>query len=114
MKIAIVGSRNYPRLSDVNEAVKLLPKDCIVLSGGARGVDNEAERCATRRGLEVVIYRPKYAEHGRMAPLIRNDIIAKECDEMIAFWDGKSRGTLHVMNRAKALGKTVRLFEATK
>lgn len=57
MKIAIVGSRNWPDVSIVRRYVDCLPADTVVVSGGARGVDLAAEGQARRCGLEVASYR---------------------------------------------------------
>lgn len=61
MKVAIVGSREFPNLIQVHEFVaKLAAKhpDAIVVSGGARGVDRAAEDAAHRLGLPVISFRP--------------------------------------------------------
>jgi len=108
VRIAIVGSRNYPALDEVAEYVASLPPDTIVVSGGADGVDTAAYNAARAVGLETVTFVPNYARWpGRQAPLERNKLIAADCDRMVAFWDGKSTGTNHVMHCARALGKPV-------
>ena len=42
-----------------------------------------------------------------MGPSIRNRTIFDTADLVIAFWDGKSRGTASALNYARAKGKTV-------
>jgi predicted Rossmann fold nucleotide-binding protein DprA/Smf involved in DNA uptake len=37
MKVAIVGSREYPNLSKVRAYIITLPIDTVIVSGGARG-----------------------------------------------------------------------------
>lgn len=106
-RVAIVGSRRYPDLSEVAEFVSNLPKGTIIVSGGAQGVDATAEEAAGVYGFEVESYRPDYAKHGKGAPLMRNKKIAEKCDRMIAFWDGNSRGTLHAITCAEVLRKPV-------
>ena len=51
----------------------------------------------------LVIFRPDYTKHGKRAPLVRNEAIALECDELRAFWDGRSSGTVHVCQQAVKL-----------
>ena len=61
LHVAIVGSREYPDLDLVRRKVKALAvkyPDCIVVSGGCRGVDQVAERAALDNGLNVLSYRP--------------------------------------------------------
>lgn len=37
----------------------------------------------------------------------RNRLIAEACDELIAFWDGRSTGTAYTVGYAKRIGKPV-------
>ncbi len=92
MRIAIVGSRNYMPLSEVVQFVRDLPEGTIVISGDAPGVDKTAQEEAERIGLEVVKH-PAQWQFGAGAGFIRNREIVKDADEIVAFWDGKSRGT---------------------
>lgn len=92
MRVAIVGSRNYRDLDRVRRYVASLPKGTIVVSGGARGVDKTAERAAKECGLNVCIFYPDW-EKGRGAGLARNKRIVHNCDRLVAFYDGESRGT---------------------
>lgn len=101
MKVAIVGSRQYDHLDLVAQYVAQLPEGTVVLSGGALGVDQAAAAAARARGLEVHEYLPEYEKFGRQAPLLRNTIIAWESDRMVAFWDGRSRGTLDAIRKAR-------------
>lgn len=60
MKVAIVGSRDWPELDRVGEFVEKLAEKyptAVVVSGGARGVDRTAEAVALKCGLRVVSYR---------------------------------------------------------
>ena len=109
-RVAIVGSRDYSELKAVADYVYALPPDSIVISGGAVGVDSRAEAVAKARGLRVVSFRPNYELHGKRAPLVRNEAIAIDCDRMVAFWDGESRGTMHVVGIAQRLGKPVEII----
>ncbi len=55
-RVAIVGSRNYTRLGEVHDYVSGLPQGTIIVSGGAIGVDEAAERAANACGLETRIF----------------------------------------------------------
>lgn len=105
MKIAIVGSRAYKNLRKVQQYVERLPKDTIVISGGAIGVDRIAERAAQRLGLKVMIFPAEWDKHGKMAGMIRNSQIVEECDELVAFWDMKSNGTRDSIDKARKVKK---------
>jgi hypothetical protein len=106
--IAIVGSRGFQPLALVEAFVQALPGDAVVLSGGAFGVDTCAETTAQKRGLSTRVIRPNYAAfRGRehVAPLVRNREIVRQSDRVVAFWDGKSTGTAHVIEQARKLDK---------
>lgn len=101
MKIAIVGSREFPRLDLVSDYVQALPTSTVVVSGGATGVDTVAENSARKKGLEVVIFRPEWKKYGRAAGFLRNYKVVEEAEKVIAFWDERSRGTQHVIAAAR-------------
>lgn len=126
MKIAIVGSRGFPDIDLICEFVDSLPEGTTVISGGAKGVDTIAEKAARKRGLEVIIYpaewdnfelpnaRIKKNKWGRefnvTAGIERNKKICEEADEVIAFWDGMSKGTHFTIEYAKSKSIPVRIF----
>lgn len=112
MKIAIVGSRNYPDLEVVRQFVREQPTTTCIVSGGAKGVDRAAEDEARRRGLEVEIHFPDWDVHGKSAGFIRNRAIVESADEVVAFWDGTSRGTKHSIDLAHKAGKPVRVIQS--
>lgn len=102
MNIAIVGSRDFPKLDLVTEFVNMLPSDSVIVSGGARGVDRTAETAARARGLQCIIHKPDWDRDGRRAGLARNGLIVRDCEDgaLVAFWDGKSRGTQDSIRKA--------------
>lgn len=103
--VAIVGSRNYSDLGAVEDFVATLPKGTVVVSGGAGGVDHTAELSAVEHGLDVVSIPAAWVRHGKAAGFIRNRHIVKIADRVVAFWDGKSRGTANTVALAKEAGK---------
>lgn len=100
-RVGIVGSREFPHLEAVRDFVFSLSPDTVIVSGGARGVDTVAERAALEAGLETVIFHADWATHKRSAGYIRNVALVRYVDEVIAFWDGQSRGTAHVITLAR-------------
>jgi hypothetical protein len=110
-RIAIVGSREYPRLDAVRDFVQTLSLTVTVVTGGAPGVDQAAERAARGHGLKVRVYRPDWEKLGRAAGLVRNSTMVLESDEVVAFWDGMSRGTLDTIRKARTAAKPVRVFD---
>lgn len=107
MRLAIVGSRGYPDEEQVRAFVHALTPDTIIVSGGAAGVDSWAADQARKDGLQVEAFLPDYELFGNHAPLVRNSKIAAAADEMIAFWDGESRGTKDAITKMLNAGKSV-------
>ena len=84
-----------------------------IISGTARGVDRLGERYAQENGLECVRYPADWDRHGRSAGYKRNELMAKNATHLIAFWDGQSRGTMHMINLAGKAGLIVRVVKFT-
>lgn len=114
--VAVVGSRKFKHLERVTAYVDSLDWDTIVISGGADGPDSAAIKAAEERGMVTKVFPvdktglPPYPEgraEFRRRAYARNLVIAQECDEMVAFWDGVSGGTKHVFRAAQDMGKKV-------
>lgn len=94
MKLAVIGSRGIESV----ELARYIPDSCReVVSGGARGIDRCAEEYARQKGLRLTVFLPDYRRFGRGAPLKRNEQIADYADAALAFWDGRSAGTLYTI-----------------
>lgn len=107
MKLAIIGSRTITRLN-LDDYIKKKP-DCVI-SGGAKGIDTLAWKWTIDNHIEIIVHRPDYNKDGRWAALRRNDVIIREADKIIAFWNGKSTGTKYVIDNAKKLGKSLEII----
>ena len=112
-RIAIVGSRDFSNTGVVKAFVCSLPPGTVVVSGGARGVDQWAEYVAKERGLETNIFRADWENLGRQAGPIRNAEIIASADRLIAFWNGHSRGTLNTVLSARAAGLPILILDET-
>lgn len=109
MKVAVIGSRGLA----VCHLEKYLPEGTTeIVSGGAKGVDTCARAYALKHGIRMTEFLPDYKKYGRGAPLKRNLQIIAYSDLVLAFWDGKSRGTRHVIENCRRMGKPVQVFGA--
>ena len=107
MKIAVIGSRGLM----VDSLEKYLPPDTEeIVSGGAKGVDTSARQYALANGIKLTEFLPEYDKYGRSAPLKRNITITEYADLVLAFWDGKSRGTKFVIDSCKERGIAIKIF----
>lgn len=107
MKVAVIGSRGL----SVTDLGRYLPKNTTeIVSGGAKGVDTSAREYALSHGIKLTDFLPEYTKYGRSAPLKRNITIIEYSDIVLAFWDGKSRGTKFVIDNCRKLGVEVRVY----
>lgn len=104
MKIAVIGSRGIARIDCAKIGAR---RGDTIISGGARGVDSLAAAYARANGLALVEHFPDYSHYGKAAPHVRNKMIVADADRVVAFWDGKSRGTKNTIDKAKRYGKRV-------
>lgn len=107
MKVAVIGSRGL----SVSDLGRYLPENTTeIVSGGAKGVDTSAREYALSHGIKLTEFLPEYTKYGRSAPLKRNITIIEYSDIVLAFWDGKSRGTKFVIDNCRKLGVEVRVY----
>jgi hypothetical protein len=108
-KLAVVGSRSFNSFNIleyyINELRKEYPDINLIISGGALGADKLGEHYAEKYNIDIQIYKPDWKTHGKVAALYRNTDIISKSDIVIAFWDGKSKGTLDSINKAQNYGK---------
>lgn len=116
MKVIIAGCRHFEHPADyelVEEAVRESGFEITeVISGTARGIDRWGSAYATRHRIPC---RPFYAQwrlHGKAAGMIRNQAMADHGDALIAVWDGVSKGTADMIERAKKQGLRVFVYDA--
>lgn len=107
MKVAVIGSRG---LSIKNLGDYLPSETTEIVSGGAVGVDTSAAEYAIAHDIKLTKFLPDYKKFGRVAPLKRNVEIIEYADMVLAFWDGKSRGTKFVIDKCGELGVPVKVF----
>jgi hypothetical protein len=104
MKVIIAGGRDF---SDRNflfkkcDSLLINIKVTEIVSGGARGVDLLGEDYAMGCLYNWKRFPADWDKHGKSAGYIRNEEMAKYSDALIAFWDGKSKGTKHMIDLAK-------------
>ena len=120
LRIIIAGSRNFNDYEFLKREVLNIvkydnrPKEYVkIISGCARGADTLGERFAKEFGLEVKKFPADWDGLGKRAGYVRNAEMAKFAVEdnsygvLIAFWDGQSRGTKHMIDLAKRYGLEV-------
>lgn len=104
MKVAIIGSRSLT----VDDLAPFVPEGTTeLISGGAKGIDTCVRRYAEQHGIPLTEHKPDYARYKKAAPIIRNARIIMDADEIVALWDGMSRGTERVIRDCALAHKKV-------
>lgn len=102
MKVGIVGSRRRNTQEDkekikfeINVCDHMTEADVEIITGGCYcGADKFAEELSKEYSYDITIRRPKYYKHGKKATFVRNDLIAKESEVLIAcVSDDRTGGT---------------------
>lgn len=115
-KLVVAGGRDFKDYATLckfidhamSEVVKV--NTLAIVCGEARGADALGKRYALERGLTVYSYPANWEKHGKSAGYKRNSEMADVCNGVVAAWDGKSRGTQHMINLAEKLGKQVSIL----
>ena len=116
-KVIIAGSRefeNYEMLKRVCDNALRNKESMEIVSGKANGADELGEKYAKEKGHKIKEMRARWGEFGKSAGYRRNKEMAKYGDMLIAFWDGKSKGTKHMVNLAKEFGLKIKIVEYGK
>jgi hypothetical protein len=111
VKLAIIGSRDFDDYLLMKKELEFfIPKIQMIISGGARGADKLSERLAAEFNIPIKIYEAEWDKYGKRAGYIRNELIINDCDAVIAFWDGKSKGTKHSLDLANKQNKATKII----
>jgi hypothetical protein len=111
LNVAIVGSRTFKDYKKLKEIINSLNINISkIISGGANGADKLGELLAKENNIDIHIFYPDWNKYGKKAGFIRNEQIVKNSDLIIAFWDGKSKGTLHSINLSKKYNKDLIIY----
>ena len=103
MRTIIAGSRSFTDYFKLVEALSHLDITCVI-SGGAKGADSLGEEYAKEKGIPIERYPAQWDLHGKSAGYKRNILMAEKAEALVAFWDGSSRGTKHMIDIARKKG----------
>jgi predicted Rossmann fold nucleotide-binding protein DprA/Smf involved in DNA uptake len=118
MRVVICGSRSENDSKLIEMSVAESGFDITeVISGGAKGIDTRAVEWAVENDIEVTVFEAdwnnldypdaiiKTTKWGQKfdarAGLRRNELMAVYAEGVIAIWDGKSKGTKHMIAMAR-------------
>jgi len=117
MKLIIAGSRNFTDYKKLAEACDHILQDQnnIEIVSGAyyKGADKLGEQYAAEKGFPIKQFPADWKKFGKAAGPKRNHQMANYADALIAFWNGESKGTKHMIQIAKSSSLNVFIYLIT-
>lgn len=113
-KVIIAGGRDFANYGLLKTKCNFLlqNKNIVeIVSGTANGADKLGERYAVENGFHMKRFPAEWTKYGKSAGYRRNAEMADYADALIAFWDGESRGTKHMIDLAQKKGILVRVIK---
>lgn len=117
--LAVIGSRSFKDYETLEYEIDRIfnrkkrdnpDRNMCIVSGGARGADRLAKRYADEHEEVYYVEHPAdWKTHGKKAGMLRNLDIVKDGHMVLAFWNGKSKGTKHTLGLAQTLGKPIKV-----
>lgn len=112
-RLIIAGGRDFDNYEALKKSVDYLLShvndEIVVVCGMAKGADTLGERYAKEHNYKVLYFPADWDRLGRRAGIVRNEEMAQNADALIAFWDGKSRGTKNMIETAQKYKLDVRV-----
>lgn len=123
MRIIVAGSRTFNRYEYLEDKIlKFIKENNLklsnieIISGTANGADKLGEKFAEKHNIKCIKFPAEWDKLGKQAGFVRNTKMANFAIEnnnkgiLIAFWDGKSSGTKHMIETAKKKELEVKIF----
>ena len=113
MKTIIAGSRDITDYNMLLFAIEQIDWEITtVISGGAAGVDKLGEQWAAEnlRKDKLKIVPAEWRKYGKQAGYLRNVKMAEKAEALLAIWDGKSKGTGHMIDIAQEKGLKIYVY----
>lgn len=124
-KVIVAGGRDFKDFELAIHHLDILlfrkGQDVEIISGGQVTTDKETGKkygadhigewyATTYRQCKLKKFPADWGTHGKSAGPKRNKQMAEYADALVAFWDGKSRGTKNMIDEAKLAGLEVRVI----
>lgn len=116
MRTIIAGGRDIDDPKVLEAALAACPwtaEITEVVSGKARGIDTLGERWAEANNIPVAPFPADWNLNGKAAGPIRNTAMSNYAEALVAIWDGQSRGTKDMIDKATAKGLCVFVWPAS-
>jgi hypothetical protein len=100
MKVIIAGGRSFSDYNLLREVCDHMLQNQVeveIVSGKARGADSLGEKYAKEKNYTIKEFPADWEKYKKSAGYIRNKEMAEYADAAIVFWDGKSKGSKHMI-----------------
>jgi hypothetical protein len=113
-KLIVAGSRGFSNVDVFNLYMQETVRHVMlkynqptieIVSGMARGADAMGAQFAELNELKLYKFPAEWDKYGKSAGYRRNAEMGRMADGLVAFWDGKSRGTQHMIETIRDLNK---------
>lgn len=115
-KLIVAGGRDFADRALLEAEIlrlannELKDRAVSIVSGMARGADRLAYEFAKRRHIQLYEFPADWDKYGKAAGYRRNEEMGQFADGLLAYWDGSSRGTKHMIETMRRLNKPVRII----
>lgn len=117
-RVIVAGSRSFSDYGVLGKELdklfaendEFVGKEIKIISGMARGADTLAIDYADKRKLTKILFPANWKRYPRAAGFLRNEDMLLLATHLVAFWDGDSSGTRHMIEIAKGKGIPVWVF----
>lgn len=112
-KVIVAGGRDfndYDLLEYKLDRILSNKNNIEIVSGKARGADENGEKYAIKKGYTLTQFKAEWEKYGKRAGYIRNEEMAKYANACVCFWDGKSKGTKHMIDLANKYNLPLRII----
>lgn len=106
-RVIVAGGRDfndYMQLEQVLDKFLADKPEAKIISGMAEGADTLAIQYADKHKLTKILFPANWKRHPRRAGFLRNEDMLTIGTHLVAFWNGKSHGTQHMIEITKAKG----------
>lgn len=114
-KLIVAGGRDFNDYALLSKELMRVAIDhyddkaVSIVSGMTNGADSLAVDFAREHDVELYAFPADWDTHGKRAGILRNEKMGRFADGLLAFWDGQSRGTAHMIQFMERLGKPVHI-----
>lgn len=85
-----------------------------IISGMAEGADTLAIRYADEQKMTKILFPANWKYNRRLAGFLRNEDMLRIATHLVAFWDGQSHGTKHIIDLARGKSIPTWVFDYNK